>query len=129
MPLIDHPDHTGGPAFERDMTFNGRLARLHKGNSSAAIAESKAARLEASKNAKLQMKMMADQAKAMASMEMPAYEAPPPPPTPGISGADDAALQQRRAAKTRFGFASTVKGGARMATRPVVGVPATKPTP
>jgi len=125
--MHDHPDSLG-PAWHCDLfAISGKLSALHKGNNSAALKESRLAREDAKKTAAMQMKMMQDQAASMAAIEPPAYEAPPPAPTPGVSGADDAALVQRRAAKTRFGFASSVRGGAkqsmanRASVRPALG--------
>lgn len=106
MVEFDHPDCLGGPHFEPDLVFNGRLTRLCKGAKAPQMSKSQ------KQAEKLQLKLMQQQLKQssagieMPEIEMPAAPPPAPPPPPGAASSDvaDAEQEARRKASKRTNF-------------------------
>jgi hypothetical protein len=107
MTEVEHPDFLGGPHFEPDLVFNGRLTRLCKG---AKAPQQTAAQKKAER---LQLKLLRQQLKQSAEgIEMPSIEipeapaSPPPPPAAVSSDVADAEQEARRKASKRTNFGS-----------------------
>lgn len=113
----------GGPHYESGLIdANGRMTRLCKGgNQDAAIAEQRAARAQSAGQFKIQMQMMAAQAKAAAQVKVPVIR-PADPPAQTSDATIEAARDQKRQAGRRFGFASARMAGSNsLGSQPVLG--------
>ena len=109
MTEVEHPDCLGGPHFEPDLVFNGRLTRLCKGAKMPQPTKSQK-RQEA-----LSLRLMQQQLKASKQpmgIEMPSLEIPqappPPPPPPSAMSSDvmDSEQEARRKASKRTNYGS-----------------------
>lgn len=90
-------------------------------DNSAAIKEQKAARQQSQKQFELQMRLMQQQAEAAGSIKTPTFR-PASPPTQASPDALEAATEQKRRAKRRFGVQRTVmRGEGKLGSTPSLG--------
>lgn len=111
-------DDFGGPHFDGTLVdCRGRLRRLHKGggNQEAALAESRAGRLQSAHQFQIQMALAAKQQEEAAKVKAPVI-LPPSPAQRTDETTLEAARDQSRNAKRRFSFASTRTTGANAQT-------------